>query len=294
MDGHSMMAHFRDTLRSEIKEPIAKVFADVKTSIDNVRRDVERHEGRLNNMEQSVPSGPKRASDKICVTIGGWDRDTPRDTILNETRSFTHTIPDKAEDGVFVPVTRASFLKVRFTSSGRMWAWARSMKKGKHVTMPQPHHLGRRFWFSVEKPSEEIRLSMVITRARKELADNLLVQAAGLELDYIRGITWWNQRRFGDMARTTGLMSFKEHVSAEIGAHMGVQLSLVDFQAKKSEEQMSSKLSWNAQGIAKHDAEYFAVTLREQHDYDGKTTKLEAGEGDLYLVTPRVERQEQM
>eukprot|EP00959_Pyramimonas_sp_CCMP1952_P314461 6582880-Pyramimonas_sp.AAC.1 len=45
MDGHSMMAHFRDTLRSEIKEPIAKVFADVKTSIDNVRRDVERHEG---------------------------------------------------------------------------------------------------------------------------------------------------------------------------------------------------------------------------------------------------------
>eukprot|EP00959_Pyramimonas_sp_CCMP1952_P348173 7292825-Pyramimonas_sp.AAC.1 len=68
---------------------------------------------------------------------------------------------------------------------------------------------------------------------------------------------------------------------------------------------MSFKLiSWNAPGIAKHNAESFAATLREQHDYDvailqeggywGKTTKLEAGEGDLYLVTPRVEGQKQM
>ncbi|CAK0890167.1 unnamed protein product, partial [Prorocentrum cordatum] len=102
MDGPTMM-HFREMLRSEIKGPMAKHFADVKTSIDNERRDVERHERRLNNMEQEledlregrpaapsstaassighplrfsgvesasaqmVASGPKRACDQICV-----------------------------------------------------------------------------------------------------------------------------------------------------------------------------------------------------------------------------------
>ncbi|CAK0788122.1 unnamed protein product, partial [Prorocentrum cordatum] len=104
------------------------------------------------------------------------------------------------------------------------------------------------------------------------------------------------------MVRTTGLMSFKEHVAADISAHAGAHLSLVEFQAK---EQMCFKLiSWDAQGIAKHSAEYFAATLREQHDHDaaifqeagywGKTTRLEVGEGDFYLVTPRVEWQKQM
>ncbi|CAK0905470.1 unnamed protein product, partial [Prorocentrum cordatum] len=301
-------------------EPMAKDFADVKTSIDNVRRDVEGHEGRLNNMEQeikdlregrpaassstaassvgpplrftglesaaqSVPSGPKRASDKICVTIGDWDRDTPRDTILNEARALTDTIPDKAEDGVFVPLKRASFLKVRFTSSGRMWAWERSLA-GKQIIVRQPHHLGRRSGCSVEKPSEEIRLSIMITRAKKEMTDNLCVQAADLELDYIRGIVRWKQHRFGEMARTTGLMSFKEHVAADISAHTGVNLNLVESQAKV-----------NA-------ANYFAATPREQHDYDaaifqgagywGKTSELEVGEGDICQVTPRVEGQKQM
>ncbi|CAK0815721.1 unnamed protein product, partial [Prorocentrum cordatum] len=319
MDGPTMMMHFREMLRSGIKEPMANDFADVKTSIDNVHRDVERHEGRLNNMEQEIKdlregrwaapsstaassvghplpfsgvestaaqpsvSGPKRAHDKICVIIGGWDRGAPRDTILNEARAFTDAIPDKAEDGVFAPLKRASFLKVRFTSSGRMWAWVRSMK-GKQIIMPQPHHLGRRFWFSVEKSSEEIRLSMIISRAKKELTDNLGAQAADLELDYIRGIIWWKQHRLGEMARTTGLMSFKEHVAADISAHTGVHFSLVEPQ--ESEEQMCFKLiSWNAQGVAKHSAEYVAATPREQHDYDV---------GDLYLVTPRAEGQKQM
>ncbi|CAK0823119.1 unnamed protein product, partial [Prorocentrum cordatum] len=135
-----------------------------------------------------------------------------------------------------------------------------------------------------------------------EMIDNLGAQTADLVLDYIRGIVWWKQHRFGEMVRTTGLMSFKGHVAAEISAHTGVDLNLVEFQDK---EQMSFKLiSWNAPGIAKHNAESFAATLREQHDYDvailqeggywGKTTKLEAGEGDLYLVTPRVEGQKQM
>ena len=63
-------------------------------------------------------------------------------------------------------------------------------------------------------------------------------------------------------------------------------------------------ISWNAQGIAKQNADYFASTLREQHDFDvailqevgywGITTQLEVSEGDLYLVTPRVEGQKQM
>eukprot|EP00959_Pyramimonas_sp_CCMP1952_P099906 2088843-Pyramimonas_sp.AAC.1 len=121
------------------------------------------------------------------------------------------------------------------------------------------------------------------------------------------------------MVRTAGLMRFKENVAADISAHTGAHLSLVEFQAKvnagqwldeerileESEEQMCFKLiSWNAQGIAKHDAECFAATLRKQRDYDvairqevgywGKTTRLEVGEGDLYLVTPRVEGQKQM
>eukprot|EP00959_Pyramimonas_sp_CCMP1952_P024768 520098-Pyramimonas_sp.AAC.1 len=60
--------------------------------------------------------------------------------------------------------------------------------------MPQPHHRGRRFWFSVEKSPEEIRLSMMITRAKKEMIDNLGVQTADLELDCIRGSVWWKQR----------------------------------------------------------------------------------------------------
>ena len=130
----------------------------MKTSIDNVRKDVERHETRLNGLERQITelrtigsvggastaasassadrgpirfpgfmaaadlgTGQKKANEKICVTIGGWDRDSPRATILAEARSFTDTIPDKAEDGVFVPLKRASFLKVKFTSSNRMW-----------------------------------------------------------------------------------------------------------------------------------------------------------------------------
>ncbi|CAK0870683.1 unnamed protein product [Prorocentrum cordatum] len=274
LDGHTMMAHFREMLRSEIKEPMAKDFADVKTSIDNVRRDVERHEGRPNSMEQelkdlregrsvapstaassvgpplrfsglesaarSAPSGPKKASDKICVTIGGWDRDTRRDTIPSEARAFTDTIPDKAEDGVFVPLERASFLKV-------------------------------------------IRLSMMITRAKKEMIDNLGVQTADLELDYIRGVAWWKQHRFGKTVKTTGLMSFRENVAAEISTYTGADLNPVEFQAKANAgqrldrertleepaEQMGFKFtSWDAQGIGKHSAEFFAQTLREQHDYD--------------------------
>ncbi|CAK0893984.1 unnamed protein product [Prorocentrum cordatum] len=295
MDGPTMMMHIREMLRSEIKEPMVEDFADVKTPIDNASRGVERHEGRLNNMEQEIkdqrkgrsaaPSstaassmghplrfsgvegatarpvarGPKRARDKICATIGGWDRDTPRGAILNEARALTDANPDKAGDGVFAPLKRASSLK-------------------------------------------EIRLSMMIPRAKKEVTDNLGAQAADLELDYIRGITWWKQHRSGEMVRTTGPMSFKEHVAADISAHTGVHLSLIEFQAK---EQMCFKLiSWNAQGIAKQNAEYFAATLRSQHDYDaailqevgywGKTTRLEVGEGDFYLVTPRVEGQKQM
>eukprot|EP00959_Pyramimonas_sp_CCMP1952_P054543 1140192-Pyramimonas_sp.AAC.1 len=50
---------------------------------------------------------------------------------------------------------------------------------------------------------------MMITRAKKELIDNLGVQTADLELDYIRGSAWWKQHTFGEVVRTTGLMSFK-------------------------------------------------------------------------------------
>ncbi|CAK0894335.1 unnamed protein product, partial [Prorocentrum cordatum] len=283
MDCHTMMAHFREMLRSEIQEPMAEDFADVKTSIDNVCRDVERHEASsvgppllssgLESAAQSVPSGPKKASDKICVTIGGWDRDTPRDTILNEARAFTDTIPDKAEDGAFVPLKRASFLKVRSTSSGRMWAWVRSMK-GKHITMPQPHHQGRRCWFSVEKASEEIRRLMVIRCAKKEMIDNLGVQTADLEMDYIRG-----------------RMSFKEHVAADISAHAGAHLNVVESQAKVNAGQRLDKertLEESEAQMVDYDAAIF-----QGAGYWGKIAKLGARGGDIY-VTPRVEGQKQM
>ena len=248
---------------------MSKDFADVKTSIDNVRKDVGRHETRLNGLERQITelrssgsvggastaasaassadrgplrfpgfaeavgsgSGQKKANEKTCVTIGGWDRDTPRATILAEARSFTDTIPDKAADGVFVPLKRASFLKVKFTSSNRMWTWVRSMK-GKTITLPQQHHQGRRFWFSVEKSTEEIRVSTMISRAKKEMLDNLGVEASDLELDYVRGIIWWKQYRFGELVKSTGLMSFKEEVATEISAHTRINLVITDFQAK--------------------------------------------------------------
>ncbi|CAK0838559.1 unnamed protein product, partial [Prorocentrum cordatum] len=103
------------------------------------------------------------------------------------------------------------------------------------------------------------------------------------------------------MVRATGLMSVEGHVAADISAHAGVHLRL-ERTLEESEEQMRPQLiSWNAQGTAKHSAEYFAATLREQHDYDvailqdwGKTTRLDVGEGDLYLVAPRAEGQKQM
>ena len=72
----------------------------------------------------------------------------------------------------------------------------------------------------------------MITRAKKELVDNLSVQLADLELDYIRGIVWWKQHRFGEMMKSTGLMSFKENVATEISLATGVEINLIEFQAK--------------------------------------------------------------
>ena len=112
-----------------------------------------------------------------------------------------------------------------------MWTWVRSMK-GEQITLPQAHHQGRRFWFSVEKSTEEIRVSTMISRAKKEMIDNMAVEASDLELDYVRAIVWWKQYRFGEIVKSTGLMSFKEEVATEIIAHTGVNFAIVDFQAK--------------------------------------------------------------
>ena len=84
----------------------------------------------------------------------------------------------------------------------------------------------------MEKSTDEIRISTMISLAKKELTDNLSVQATDLELDYVRGIVWWKQHWFGEMVKTTGLMSFREDVAVEISASTRVNLNAVDFQAK--------------------------------------------------------------
>ena len=67
---------------------------------------------------------------------------------------------------------------------------------------------------------------------KKELIDNLGVEASDLELDYVRGIIWWKQHRFGEMVASAALMSFKEGVATEISTAMGKAPSLVEYQAK--------------------------------------------------------------
>ena len=64
------------------------------------------------------------------------------------------------------------------------------------------------------------------------MLDNLGIDALDLELDCVRGIIWWKQYRFGELVKSTGLMSFKEEVATEISAHTRINLVITDFQAK--------------------------------------------------------------
>ena len=148
---------------------------------------VEAKNGKFSNMGSSVGGGSSDAGERgaggggrsgglptffrrVEVVLGGFERDTPRDEIVEWVRKFLKLGEDGATPGVvdvFTAGPKASVCKIRFDNPGSVWNWIR-LKKGKDELYKE-----KRMWWTVERTMQERNINKRMSTAATRLSDEL-------------------------------------------------------------------------------------------------------------------------